>query len=147
MKLFIPIATRRWPLLLGLGLATALPAGYRLLARPPRAARPARLLAGGWRPEFATPGLQGTVGQVLPLANGNLLAVGRFTFANAAGRLARNVARWDGTNWQPLGANPALGDGSYVFAAAQAPGGDMLVAGRALADNKPTLVMRWNGTA
>ena len=146
-KLFIPTTTRRWPLLLGLGLAAALPAGYRLLAKPPRVARPARLAAGGWRPEFTTPGLKGTVGQVLPLANGNLLAVGRFTFADATGRLARNVARWDGANWQPLGANPALGAPSYVFAAAQAPGGDLLVAGRELADNKSTLVMRWNGTA
>ena len=34
-----------------------------------------------------------------------------------------------------------------MFAAAQAPGGDVLVASRELTDNKPTLVMRWNGAA
>ena len=88
-------------------MAATLPAGYRLLAGPPHAARLARPAAGGWRPEFATPGLKGTVGQVLPLANGNRLAVGRFSFADATGRLAYNVARWDGANWQPLGLAPS----------------------------------------
>ena len=83
-------------------------------------------------------GVNGRVNDVLRLANGELVAAGNFTQADASPAL--RVARWDGTAWHAMGA----GLPAEVQALALFPNGDV-VAG---ASGDPLLVhrlWRWDG--
>lgn len=123
--------------LLGAGLRVPLPPAPRPFAGP-----------GVWQSELATPGLNGMVQQILVPPDGHVVAAGTFTFAGPDGRLARTLARWDGTCWQPLGGGAALGAEGYVFALARTPAGDLLAAGRPHGSDasRPAEVLRYHGT-
>src|SRR5687768_2514379 len=58
---------------------------------------------GAWRTDFDLPGPSGYGARVeaLALDGADVYAAG--TFEDAAGVPASNVARWDGTDWAPLG--------------------------------------------
>ena len=74
----------------------------------------------------STPWLPSGAGSVTALAvapDHSLLVVGSFT--HAGDTLARNVARWNGSAWSPLG----LGVDGTVQAIASAPNGDLIVGG------------------
>ena len=75
--------------------------------------------------------------------NGDLYAGGTFTsIANVA---ANNVAKWDGTNWSPLGGGVT---GSVFGMAALPTGGVLLTGNLSAAGGSPTLDMaRWDGAA
>lgn len=59
--------------------------------------------------------------EVLP--NGDVLAGG--SFSSAGGQAVRNLARWNGVGWSPIG----LGVDSTVWSLARLPGDDVLVGG------------------
>jgi trimeric autotransporter adhesin len=104
--------------------------------------RVARWNGASWSPLGS--GVAGTVApnvsSLVVLANGDLVAGGRFT--NASGASASNVARWDGASWSPLGA----GFPDEVLALARGSGGGLLVGGGTLCG---TLcfggIGRWDG--
>ena len=73
------------------------------------------------------------VAALLTLANGDLLAGGRFS--SIGGAPAMHVARWDGTAWSQVG----TGLQGNVQALVQLPGGDVIAGG--------LQVSRWNGSA
>ncbi len=81
------------------------------------------------------------VTDVVPRANGGLLAVGQF--AVIAGGVTVNVAAWDGTAW-----NPVL-TGNRCIAAAALPNGDVVLGGNFI----PSVglphanLVRWDGAA
>jgi hypothetical protein len=92
-------------------------------------------------------GLNGP-GEVIAVApNGDLYVGGKFSGAGAFA--ANNIARWNGTEWRPMGA----GVNSYVeqigFAPNGAGGFDVLVAGQfTTAGGAPaSRVAKWSGTA
>jgi hypothetical protein len=62
------------------------------------------------------------VSSILELPNGDLVAGGTFAIADSA--FINNIARWDGTTWQPLGS----GIGGRVTALAMLPNGDLVAA-------------------
>lgn len=82
----------------------------------------------------------------LPLPNGDIVLAGQFAFAGSA--TARNVVRWDGTSFWPLGSGVG-GATDYVSALASLPdgslvaGGSFVAAGGAPAAN----IARWDGLA
>jgi len=87
----------------------------------------------------------------LTVYNGQLIAGGRFTTAGDAN--ANNIARWDGTTWQPLGSgmsgSSTYNSFSYPFVSALTvyngqliAGGSFTKAGDASANN----IARWDGT-
>ncbi|MBY0263418.1 MAG: hypothetical protein K2Q20_13810, partial [Phycisphaerales bacterium] len=64
------------------------------------------------------------------LANGNLVAAGRF--GTAGGVSASNIAQWNGTSWASLGTSSgstANGVGGFVTALAVRPDGELFVGG------------------
>jgi trimeric autotransporter adhesin len=82
------------------------------------------------------------------LPNGDLVAGGTFTVAG--GVSANNIARWDGTNWSPLGSGVSMAIPSQpsVTALSVLPNGDLLAGGRfttagGVAANN---IARWNGS-
>ncbi|MCK5940824.1 MAG: hypothetical protein KAI24_02545 [Planctomycetes bacterium] len=94
----------------------------------------------------AQPFLQGLMSEAVLLQNGDLVVCGAFTHAAAV--QVNGVARWDGTQWQPLGTglNGPLGPrGSAVV---QLPNGDVIVGGRfSSAGGGPAAnLARWNGS-
>ena len=106
-------------------------------------------LAGsvGWQPAFATPGLAGTVAQVVVQSNGQLVAAGDFSFAAPNGQVMQTVARWNGSTWQPLGSGPSLGHFGKAVALVAAPGGALVLAARTqLIGLEAITVTRWDGT-
>jgi trimeric autotransporter adhesin len=73
----------------------------------PDAPPPVGPAAGMWRDRFVLPGLSGTHARVEAIVRGSddrLYAGG--TFTAAAGVPVHNVAAWNGTVWEPLGAAP-----------------------------------------
>lgn len=87
-------------------------------------------------------GVDGAVNAILPDANGTLFIGGYFKSVGAT--LANNIAQWDGSSWQALGAGTdytvgalaKLGDNLFV-------GGLFTNAGGVVANG----IARWNGTA
>jgi trimeric autotransporter adhesin len=80
------------------------------------------------------------------LPNGDLIAAGRFM--NAGGVAATNIARWNGTAWQPLGSG--LGNTTTdVNALLVLPGGDLISAGTFTTSAGVSLpgIARWTGEA
>src|SRR5262249_10530797 len=86
-------------------------------------------------------GIDGDV-HALTVYNGVLFAAGSFT--TAGGVSAHHIARWNGTDWQPLGS----GTNASVYALA-VHGGDLIaagffaIAGGVVANN----IARWDGSA
>ncbi|MCU0867643.1 MAG: Rax2 family protein [Planctomycetes bacterium] len=82
------------------------------------------------------------------MPNGDLVAAGRFTAVQ--GLACNNIARWNGTSWQPLGSG-ILGIAGYTSVEALAvrangdlvAGGSFVTAGGATVSN----CARWDGTA
>lgn len=85
----------------------------------------------------------GGVNAILTLPNGDLIVGG--TVTNAGGVAVTNIARWNGTNWFPLGS----GLNGLVTALAAMPNGDVLAAGNFTMSGATTVgrLARWNGTA
>jgi len=79
-----------------------------------------------------------TIAAILVLSNHDLVVAG--TFSSIDGVAANNVARWNGTAWQPMGS----GLPHAPLALAALPNGDV-VAGGGYTFVDP--VQRWNGTA
>ncbi len=82
----------------------------------------------------------------LTVYNGHLIAGGRFD--TAGGQTVNNIARWDGTSWQPLSSGGQIGLNSTVRALAVFnghlyAGGDFWMAGNQTVNS----VARWDGTA
>jgi trimeric autotransporter adhesin len=83
------------------------------------------------------------VAALVAMPNGELVAAGKFT--TAGGIATGSIARWNGTNWAPLGTG--IGNGS-VQALAVLPNGDLIagddftLAGGVAVNN----VARWNGS-
>jgi hypothetical protein len=78
---------------------------------------------------------------LLTLANGDLLAGGRFQFAG--GTAASNVARWNGVAWSPIDA----GTDADVTAVAPLPGGSVAIGGLFAKANGVTAkgIATWDG--
>ena len=83
---------------------------------------------GSWSDDYFLPGLQGGSGAraytVKVGPDGDVFAGGRFEYAGPTP--ASNIARWDGTQWHPLGDGP----GVSVEAIAFLSNGNLLVGGR-----------------
>ncbi|MFY9340886.1 MAG: hypothetical protein WAT39_00260, partial [Planctomycetota bacterium] len=88
---------------------------------------------------WSTFGFAGRAYSLLPLANGDLVVGGSFGLSTPAG-LAVNVARWDGTDWWPLGG----GLNDAVRCLAPAANGDVLAAGD-FGTGAFGRVARWDG--
>ena len=80
-------------------------------------------------------------GSVVSLPNGDAVVGGFFDFVD--GVSASNIARWDGTNWFPLGA----GTNNLVTALAAAPNGDVFAGGTFTSAGgvSANLAARWGG--
>ncbi|HMO66005.1 MAG TPA: hypothetical protein PKE47_12420, partial [Verrucomicrobiota bacterium] len=80
------------------------------------------------------------------LPDGDLVAAGRFT--TAGGKAAANIARWNGSEWFPLGAG--LGSGVFdVSALLVTPAGELIAGGNFTSSGSSPVpgVARWNGEA
>lgn len=97
---------------------------------------------GTWRAGFALPGASGMGARVEAFAKGEDGIYAGGIFVELAGVRARNVARWTGTTWAPLGA----GVPGWVTAMAFDGAGNLWVAGAlfesALEENR---LARWDG--
>ncbi|HEX8875326.1 MAG TPA: hypothetical protein VF777_01155 [Phycisphaerales bacterium] len=104
-----------------------------------------------WLPGDGIPGVDGTVRASIlwdPDGSGplpaQLIIGGSFQFAGSSA--VSNIARWDGTTWQPLGA----GADGEVRAFTVAPNGDLLVGGAFNSIGGPGVagpgIARWNGS-
>jgi hypothetical protein len=126
--------------------------GSVLLAGPwlgPDQAKPAGLVEArdGLVTTFAG-GLEGTAAAAVELPNGDLVVAGLFTAAG--GVPCANIARYDGSQWSPLGAGiPVGGFGARILALAVLPNGQLVAAGNffAAAGALATGIVRWDGTA
>jgi trimeric autotransporter adhesin len=83
------------------------------------------------------------------LANGDLVAGGRFTTVN--GTVVNNIARWDGTAWHPLGVGvgTSLSNHPPILTMLVRQNGDLLVGGAldTAGGSSGRGLARWNGTA
>ncbi|MFK7742916.1 MAG: hypothetical protein AB8H80_21570 [Planctomycetota bacterium] len=75
-------------------------------------------------------------------ANGDLIAGGNF-FNAGSGSIVRNIARWDGSSWQPMGA----GFPSPVVGLRTTPNGQLIASGWFQSSNGVAGIARWNGAA
>ncbi len=91
------------------------------------AASIARWDGGAWHPIGSgvadAPGTTGVVSALLSLPNGDLVVGGRFI--TAGGVEARNIARWNGSQWSPIGE----GLDSSVLTLAVLPSGELVAGG------------------
>ncbi|MCA8975355.1 MAG: hypothetical protein KDC98_11590, partial [Planctomycetes bacterium] len=87
--------------------------------------------------------IDGAVTAIEKLANGDLVVGGYFNFAGNAS--ARNIARWDGQQWLPLGS----GVGDTVKAIVELPNGDIVIGGYfgTAGATSTRYVARWDGTS
>ncbi|MCA8951530.1 MAG: hypothetical protein KDE27_18630, partial [Planctomycetes bacterium] len=79
------------------------------------------------------------------LRNGDLIAGG--SFSAIGGRAAKRIARWDGSEWAPLGQGVTSTSGSTVRAIVETPTGDVIAGGEFLAMGgiAANHVARWDG--
>jgi hypothetical protein len=98
---------------------------------------------GSWRAGFALPGASGMGSRVEALVRGDDGIYAGGIFVEVAGVRARNVARWTGTTWAPLG------DGvpGWVTAMAIDGDGDLVVAGDLGDGATENRLARWDGAA
>lgn len=79
----------------------------------------------------------------IALRGGELFAGGVFSLSGSDS--VRNVARWDGTRWWPMGA--LSGDGFDTVTALVVAGGDLYAAGAyRVGDSVSTAIARWSGS-
>ncbi|NVO33115.1 T9SS type A sorting domain-containing protein [Hymenobacter lapidiphilus] len=92
-------------------------------------------------------GIKGSLNVLAVAPNGDVYVGGQFT--QAGGVVARNIARWDGTNWSALRAEEYDGVNSVVYALAVAANGDVYVGGGFTQAGRVTAngVAHWNGRA
>lgn len=97
--------------------------------------------SGNWS-AFGGSGMNGVVGRLAILANGDLVASGAFTMAG--GVAANNIARWNGSSWAPLGSGIPTGGAAL----AALPNGDLVAGGTFTTAGgvAANYVARWNGT-
>jgi hypothetical protein len=101
---------------------------------------------GGWS-EMGL-GVNGTVRTMVRMPNGDIVAGGDFTAAGGAA--AKNIARWDGSSWQPLGSGIGTGFvGTRVQAMVVLSNGDLVVGGdfSTAGGIEAEHIARWDGAA
>ncbi|MFH0878331.1 MAG: hypothetical protein V2A34_01325, partial [Lentisphaerota bacterium] len=98
---------------------------------------------GAWDNRFGLPGAD--VIKVAEIMNGNLYVAGYFS--SIGNVTAKNVARWDGTNWHALGSGTNCGVNSTVEAMA-VDGDNVYVGGffTLAGTNTASYIARWDGT-
>ncbi|MBL8752756.1 MAG: hypothetical protein JNK15_05600 [Planctomycetes bacterium] len=96
-----------------------------------------------WRPGVPSGGLDGEVQALLTMPNGDIVAGGLFQVGDS--NLVNNIARFDGTTWQPLGS----GTNAIVRALAVLPNGDLVAGGEFTQAGgvAASRIARWDGTA
>ncbi len=111
------------------------------LATPSMAVLPDRYDAF-WADTFGFPGVEGQVNALVADGRGNLYVGGEFT--TWGGTVAKNIARFDGRQWSPLGSGIdapvsalAVDKSGNLYA-----GGDFIAAGGVSASN----IARWDGS-
>lgn len=111
--------------------------------------QPARAqCVGAWLGDYAFSEQGGSINSMHVLPGGQLIVGGSFA-QNSAALTCRNVARFDGESWQPLGPGVHSASGySFVSDIAVTPSGDIVVVGQfnragSLHVNN---VARWDGT-
>ncbi|MCA8974470.1 MAG: hypothetical protein KDC98_07095, partial [Planctomycetes bacterium] len=106
--------------------------------------RVARWNGTGWQPlGLGITGITGSVRALAAMPNGDIVAAGFFQQSGAQNSLG-NIARWDGTNWLPLG----TGTDSVVLALEVMPNGDLIAGGNFTQAGGVATggIARWNGT-
>lgn len=83
--------------------------------------------------------LNGGIGELVRLPNGDLIAGGDFYEYKGVG--FNNIASWDGANWKPYGSGPGY-QSSWVTAIAVIQNGDLITGGSIPFFNN---IRRWNG--
>lgn len=102
---------------------------------------------GDWDDRFGALGLNGPVHAIA--AHDNKIYVGG-NFSQAGNIAANNIARWDGENWQALGAGlSTIAVTAMVYAIAITPNGDVFVAGQfsKAGEGEAASIARWNGAS
>ncbi len=127
------------------------PARHPLRAILPQTLTAIALLAGTasaqcgfqWHSGFAARGPLGEVRALARMPNGDLVAGGDFVFADRS--RTNHIARWNGTEWLPLGA----GFDQAVTSLAVLPNGDLIAGGMFNQSGSTPVgrVARWTGSA
>jgi trimeric autotransporter adhesin len=99
-------------------------------------------LAGPQGQGIGVPGVSSVVRGLLAMPNGDLFVAGQFT--TAGGINANHIARFDGTNWWPLGSGVS---GAAISLLAM-PNGDLVVGGffTTAGGVAANAIARWNGS-
>ena len=94
--------------------------------------------------QFA-PDVDGRIAAMVQMPNGDIVVAG--AFLSAGGVPANNIARWNGTNWAPLGGGSGGYLGGTVSALAVLPNGDLVAGGYfTVAGGQPAnRIARWDG--
>lgn len=94
-----------------------------------------------WAPSTAEPSVGSQIASSTYLANGDLIVVGRFT--SIADVPANQIARWDGTTWQPIG---TTGTDGFIRHVIPHPTGGFLIIGSFTQVDGITApgIARWN---
>ncbi len=93
-----------------------------------------------WQPlgsGMELPGSTASVSGIVVMPNGDIIAGGNFIIAGTVA--VGHIARWDGTQWSPVGVLE-----SRVNSLVLLPGGDLLASGGV---GNSRYIKRWNGTA
>ncbi len=86
--------------------------------------------------------LYSSVQELITSPTGDVIAGGGFQYSGGQWQTVPNVARWNGINWVPLGA-----EGGNVAALTRFPNGDIVVGRPSVVGTNDQLpVVRWNGT-
>ncbi len=87
------------------------------------------------------------VGRVIERANGEVIASGNFQ--TIGGVTARNIARYNGTTWVPMGSGITGVSPSYISSLVELPNGDVVAAGgfNSAGGVAVNNIAKWNGTA